>query len=262
MTNQFPKLILPFCISALLLVSCKQSKTDVAHESEIAEASYDEEITVKAQYTTKGILINTPVNITHQLTYKNGDVIQEVSTSQSGGLSMVVTQDFDEKQRLVKLVSEQNGERSVLQTNTYTDDDFLLTELRVEKAESSYDTIRNEYTYPNDRPNPMKYFRTYNGKKVTEMTLTKSGNTEILEESAYGHKDYIGITTKTSIKNDKGQVLELQEVSISSEWGDKTKLDTTVYQPTYYKYDNNGRLIREESQNLISVKWHCRKFLH
>ena len=40
-------------------------------------------------------------------------------------------------------------------------------------------------------------------------------------------------------------------VSISSDWQDKTKLDTTTYDPVYYEYDNKGRIAKQESKDIM-----------
>ena len=60
-------------------------------------------------------------------------MIWEKSATKTSGLDMNVIQEYDDKSRLTSLISEQNGERSVYQINEYTDDDLLLSELRIEK---------------------------------------------------------------------------------------------------------------------------------
>lgn len=244
-----------FLLSIILFlnISCKSESDQKVQEIRNEKLYVNDEITIKAQYTTQGILINTPVYVTHEIKYYNGVVTKEISTSKSGGITMVVTQEFDEKQRLKKLISEQNGEQSVIQINKYTDDNLLLSELRIEKNGNMLDTILYEYHYPDNRANPMNYYRTNNGKKVTEMKLSKTDKTEILEERAYGSENYVGINTTTRILNDNGKVLEERQVNISSDWNDKTKLDTSIYEPIFYEYDNFGRIIRQESENPLSI---------
>lgn len=244
---------IPICIVVLSVLSCKEKGGGSQSSSMNGDGgnTSNEEIVMHAQYTKQGMLINTPVRISHEITYKGGKVVTEKSTSKSHQTSMTVLQFYDSKGRLERLVSERDGKVAITQDNSYTEDDLLLREFRIEKNDDGNDTILYEYHYPEDRPNPLHYYRTNNGQKVTEMTLTKDGNIEVLEERAFGNENYIGINTLTRKKDDDGNVIEEQQINISSDWGDMTKLDTSVYEPVYYKYDDKGRMIRKESDGIL-----------
>lgn len=225
----------------------EMEKDELEEDVEEIPISKDE-VTIMAEYTTQGMILSMPVQITEVFTYFKGDLVKEKLTSSSGGMEMTVIQEFDEKQRLKELTSMQNGELSVKQINEYSDDDLLLSELRFERNEDTFDTIKYEYHYPANRANSMHYYRTNNGRKVTEMKLQKTKNKEILEERAISKYDYVGITTLTKVFDNQGQLLQESKILISSDWSDKTKLDTTIIGPIFYKYDDFGRIIREESK--------------
>ena len=258
--QKYPSLIL-LSIGILLFLSCNSGpqKKDISKrsstQSEVVEdiAVEDvEEVTVRGSYTTTGPLLAIPIHQTVEITYINNKVIRDVSITNSGGVNMKIIQEYDDKSRLKILRSSRGGKDMVFQRNEYTEDDMLLSEFRIDYGEKP-DTTLFEYHYPEDRPNPMHYHRTNNGEKVTEMTLTTKGSQEILEERAFGSPDYIGITTTTRIKNEKGLVLEEHQTSISSDWADKTKIDTTVYEPTYFEYDEKGRLKKQRSNSVIGI---------
>lgn len=215
------------------------------------DSSNEDEITIQANFSMPVMLTNDSMFITNEITYRNNIIIREKFISKSGDLTFGSTQEFDEKQRLKSFISEKNGEKTVMQTNTFTEDDLLLSEFRVEKNYNKYDTILYEYHYPKERPNPMHYYRTNNGIKVTEITLTKSGRNEVVYERSCGNKKYIGITKTTSVKNDKGKIIKKQEVIINSDWDDKTKLDTTICEPIYYEYDEEGRVTSQKGNTFI-----------
>lgn len=263
MNNPLLRLSLIFTVLSIISLSCKPKKSElikprlqVEEDWPMAESASivdNQTVTVQGKYSTVGSLIPTNIFITQDITYKNGSVIRDKSSTKSSGMTMDVTQEYDEKKRLITLRSEHNGEVSVIQTNTYTDDDLLLKEFRLESNDTGYDTTIYEYHYPNDRPNPLQYYRTNNGTKVTEMTLKTDGNKEVLEEKAVGSPNYFGLTITTREKDDKGNVLQEQQTYYTSDWNDKTKIDTTVYEPTFYKYDHKDRLIKQQSANTIGL---------
>ncbi|MEZ5059229.1 MAG: hypothetical protein R2879_19510 [Saprospiraceae bacterium] len=244
-----PTIALLFMMLIAICFSCEQNTGNLKQENQ--------EFSIKAQYITTGALLNTPLYVTHEITYRDHKKIKEIRSSNSGKLALKFTEDFDENGRLISFKTEQNGELSVYQKNTYTDDDLLLSEFRIENNENVMDTALYEYHYPEDRPNPMNYYLTNNGEKVTEMTLSKSGNQEILEERAFGHDKYIGINTTTKIKNDAGQTIEERQVNIHSKWEDYSKVDTSIYDPTYFKYDEARREIRRENgTDITETQYH------
>ena len=245
---------------ALTIISCKPTiekkvpsvvEDRPVFEEEITDASPSETI-VSATYTTPGILINMPVRVTIEHTYSNKKIIKTKRLTNSGGMGMEFVTHFDNDGKELEFNTIQNGKQSVNQKNEY-DGDLLVKEFRVENASEGLDTFIYEYVYEDKNANPLKYTRTNNGTKVTEMTLTKKGSEEILVETAVGSKNYTGITTTVRKKDSKGNIISEQQTSITSDWSDKDKLDTTIYAPVITEYNNEGLITRTFSEGSNSL---------
>jgi hypothetical protein len=241
-----------FTIIAVIILfnACEKKKSvpaDVKEEVVRPEVVYDRNVTMRAQYETHGrILTNDPISVTEEITYADGKRVKEKMIRSSAGMSFQVTQDFDNQERLIYLVSEQNGHQQVKEISKYTVDGLLLSEERYDNDNGKFVKTLFEYDYPKDRPNPMIYYRKNNGKKVTKITLTKSENQEVIEERAIGVKGYTGVKTITKIKNKNGKIIEERTTRFTSDW-DMKKIDTIVEAPIFYQYDAAGRIIRQES---------------
>lgn len=215
-----------------------------------SEKKDDKKIRVKANYTRINDFNKRPARYSHEINYQDGKIIKDISTTKIQGMEMLVIKEFDRNENLIILDSRRNGSRAVLQVNSYTADSLLLSELRLEGDVNSPDTFLFEYHYPNERPNPMHYYRTNNGVRVTNMILTKSKNMEIFEECAHSSTNYVNCTTIKNLKNDKGQIVERQQFNAVSNQNDESIIDTVKQESVFFEYNADGRVVKSTSKEL------------